>query len=624
MNISKHLLLCACLAWTLASIATASGPDDIPKETKSSSESSSSSDDISVKTGHDQRELPRSRGRVFSRDEIPSNSLRQAHRNVRTLVTPDQDATRQPRPSLVKQDRQNFKTKQVVRPGITQFEFDQPNLGQGEPLVFTPPSIQIQDAIETETKEKAKKEKPSQSSKRSTALPNVVQSSFSAPTQSLSTQDTKSTLPEFSSSSPSKSKEKPPKLKKKGFLGFFGGGGSKDKVEKKEKKDKQPASSDAIVRSTPKQRTRDSIFEKLSWFTDMVNSYAKSTKNFPAPDTQGCLNERGVYKSDLPLPSKIISIGDVHGDTFALADVLKFLGVANVELDQFGIPILAKWTVRVKRPMETVVVMHGDYIHRGPRGLCIYALLLYLREQARHAGSDLILLLGNHDVGMLSANKFFLTYQMADSDLLEHLRKGDGDILGVTDNELFKLQTHIPKRKEENQFLGRSIEFFSNKMDQVLDLIEVLYKRRMSLIYPSTSEMHQLTSVYPISADLTQLHSLFIAAQIGPYTFSHGTIGPAFAAMGVDGINHQRFSTWHELLLTRSEQRIEQQKTYPSVFLESKGVNGGVVWSRVAAPTENVFEATDFCRNALADVFSKIKSADERFKVRFLLDMVVD
>lgn len=84
-----------------------------------------------------------------------------------------------------------------------------------------------------------------------------------------------------------------------------------------------------------------------------------------------------------PSPARIVAVGDLHGDYDAWIDIAKAAGLIGSNL---------RWTAG-----KTVLVQTGDITDRGPDSLKIIRHLQQLQRQARSAGGQVIILLGNHE-----------------------------------------------------------------------------------------------------------------------------------------------------------------------------------------------------------------------------------
>ena len=82
-------------------------------------------------------------------------------------------------------------------------------------------------------------------------------------------------------------------------------------------------------------------------------------------------------------PARIVAVGDLHGDYAAWIDIAKAARLVGPDLTWAG--------------GRTVLVQMGDITDRGPDSLKIIRHLQQLHRQARGAGGNVIVLLGNHE-----------------------------------------------------------------------------------------------------------------------------------------------------------------------------------------------------------------------------------
>lgn len=83
-------------------------------------------------------------------------------------------------------------------------------------------------------------------------------------------------------------------------------------------------------------------------------------------------------------PSRIVAIGDIHGDLDALRQALTLAGAINAQDDWVG--------------GSLIVVLTGDYLDRGDDDRAICDLLEALALKAREANGRLVALNGNHEI----------------------------------------------------------------------------------------------------------------------------------------------------------------------------------------------------------------------------------
>ena len=99
----------------------------------------------------------------------------------------------------------------------------------------------------------------------------------------------------------------------------------------------------------------------------------------------------GTYPYDTPFElrdvsrySKVVAIGDLHGDLEQTVSVLKLTGI----LDENG----------DSKSMDTILVRTGDIADRGRDSLEIYKLFFKLKEAAKASNGLVLQILGNHEL----------------------------------------------------------------------------------------------------------------------------------------------------------------------------------------------------------------------------------
>jgi len=93
----------------------------------------------------------------------------------------------------------------------------------------------------------------------------------------------------------------------------------------------------------------------------------------------------------VPMPKRLVAIGDLHGDLGGTRDALRTAGAIDSADHWIG--------------GELVVVQTGDQLDRGDDEQAILDLLARLEVEAKAAGGALIMLLGNHEL-MNGAGEF--------------------------------------------------------------------------------------------------------------------------------------------------------------------------------------------------------------------------
>ncbi|OAJ40226.1 hypothetical protein BDV3_004772 [Batrachochytrium dendrobatidis] len=94
-------------------------------------------------------------------------------------------------------------------------------------------------------------------------------------------------------------------------------------------------------------------------------------------------------------PSRIIAVGDLHGD---LAQALKTLKMARIMNDN------EEWIAG-----SSIFVQTGDVVDRGPDTIKLYKMLYDLKVQAEEHGGQVIQLLGNHEVMNMAEDLRYVT-----------------------------------------------------------------------------------------------------------------------------------------------------------------------------------------------------------------------
>ncbi|KAJ3194651.1 hypothetical protein HK101_002240 [Irineochytrium annulatum] len=97
------------------------------------------------------------------------------------------------------------------------------------------------------------------------------------------------------------------------------------------------------------------------------------------------------------VPSRIVAVGDFHGDFRNTVRVLNMAGI----VDKTG----ELW---IAEP-GTFLVQTGDVVDRGPDTIALYAMMRNLTVQAEIAGGRVVRVLGNHEVMNMAADWRYVT-----------------------------------------------------------------------------------------------------------------------------------------------------------------------------------------------------------------------
>jgi hypothetical protein len=90
----------------------------------------------------------------------------------------------------------------------------------------------------------------------------------------------------------------------------------------------------------------------------------------------------------------LFAVGDAHSDYAHLVRALNAAGIIEGRPER---PEQVHW-----RAGQAVLVSTGDMIDKGPRALDVLKLYRILRDQARLAGGDVVILAGNHEAEFLA------------------------------------------------------------------------------------------------------------------------------------------------------------------------------------------------------------------------------
>lgn len=96
-----------------------------------------------------------------------------------------------------------------------------------------------------------------------------------------------------------------------------------------------------------------------------------------------------------PAPTRLVAVGDVHGDLAATRRALALGGLVDAEGHWIG--------------GTTVAVQLGDQLDRGDGERAILDWFEALRVQARAAGGDFVVLLGNHELMNVGGDYRYVT-----------------------------------------------------------------------------------------------------------------------------------------------------------------------------------------------------------------------
>ncbi|MBW0511338.1 hypothetical protein O181_051053 [Austropuccinia psidii MF-1] len=185
--------------------------------------------------------------------------------------------------------------------------------------------------------------------------------------------------------------------------------------------------------------------------------------------------------------SRIVAVGDLHGDLNHALRVLRLAGVIDSSNQWAG--------------KKTVLVQTGDIVDRGKDTILLYELMDQLRTQARSAGGAVVSLLGNHE------------YMNALGDW-RYVTKEDISTFGGTENRRKIIST--------NGWIGKT--WIAN--------YSVAARVPHPLGFPHLSHIASNFTSFQPSKEPSNDPFLSTAT-----AFVHGGITPEYAALGISEIN---------------------------------------------------------------------------------------
>jgi hypothetical protein len=189
-------------------------------------------------------------------------------------------------------------------------------------------------------------------------------------------------------------------------------------------------------------------------------------------------------------PSRIVVVGEVHGDLAALVAILVDAGVIDNR--------------RTWKGGTTIFVQTGDLPDRGPHSRKVMDLLIDLEKQARKAGGRVYALLGNHEVmNMLGDLRYVTPEEYASYRSLDSEKLRENVFLASAD----------PARREDPAYRSAWMA------DKPLGWVELIRAFSKQGKYGRWLRQHDTV------------------AKIGTTLFLHGGISPKYATLQADEIN---------------------------------------------------------------------------------------
>ncbi len=239
------------------------------------------------------------------------------------------------------------------------------------------------------------------------------------------------------------------------------------------------------------------------------------------------------------VPSKIIAIGDLHGDYDAYISILN--RAALIDSDD-------KWIGQ-----DAILVQTGDIADRGPDSLKIIRHLKKLRKQAEKDGGEVITLIGNHEAMNMTGDLRYVHPQEYAAFITPNSRK-------------FRELTYADNK--------RAIEKSYRKIDRDLSSSEI--RSKWYEAYPLGRLEHQLAWEPDGEIGEWVLQNP-VAAKIGPYLFVHGGLSERYRHMSLKSLNK------------RAKSALEKQGQSQSLIINRPD---GPLWYRGMVPSQKADTAS--------------------------------
>jgi hypothetical protein len=208
------------------------------------------------------------------------------------------------------------------------------------------------------------------------------------------------------------------------------------------------------------------------------------------------------------MSQRIIAIGDLNGAADVLWDILRGTRLINAEGDWIG--------------GRSVLVQIGDIFNRGDGAKLCFDLLFRLMPQAKRAGGQVHIILGNHEVMTIL-----------------------GDEAYCTEGEYLAFATERERAFWSEQTREVMLQLYRSKdADGRVPPLEPRLALWKVQNVPGRDAMRRALS--PSGALGKRLRRLPVVVQVGSLIFTHAGLSPEWAARGVLGLNRDVQRAWQE------------------------------------------------------------------------------
>lgn len=201
--------------------------------------------------------------------------------------------------------------------------------------------------------------------------------------------------------------------------------------------------------------------------------------------------------------SKIIAIGDIHGDFDAYAAIITDAGLVDDKMNWAG--------------GDTILIQTGDIADRGPDTRKIIEHIQKIQKQAPRHGGQVITLVGNHEAMNMT-----------------------GDLRYVTEGEYAAFVTSKSKRIRDKTYKANRAVIEDYYRAQNLAPSEVLTDAAIRDMWMETTPLGKLEhqAAWAPDGEIGKwVAENPVIVVIDGYLFAHGGVGPDYAAMPLAQVN---------------------------------------------------------------------------------------
>ena len=200
-------------------------------------------------------------------------------------------------------------------------------------------------------------------------------------------------------------------------------------------------------------------------------------------------------------PSRIIAVGDIHGDFDAYTTILKDAGLVEANL---------KWAGG-----ETIFVQTGDIPDRGPDTRKIIEHLQTLQKEARKKGGKVITLIGNHEAMNMTRD-------------LRYVDPGEYKAFETSKSETLRSRLFASNKDTiENYYLGKDPSLSPEMIRKAWEKTMPLGKIEHQAAWSPSGKIGKWVLKNPA------------VTMVEGYLFAHGGISQKYSNLSLKDINKQ-------------------------------------------------------------------------------------